>query len=1497
MLFSVSVIGQNLKKFPDDPSQYVSSLASYFGSKLTEDNVLLLDTIKNKWDSVYTTLEKEAIIQFSNKLIKRYARPSSFSNLFQVMNYINSKAQYANAQSTWFEAYYAYLRTDDYPLTRIDQFCKNSILLFSKSIVSSSPSTYWKIRTPNFRLIYKNGLKIQFDETDLVCVSIRDSIVIYKTSGEINFEKQKFVGNGGTVLWNKVGQATSEATANLTSLRIDLTKSGYKADSVNLNYPKYFPFTVFGKIEDQTEHINQGFKPTYPRVSSYSNLYVINDIYPKVNYVGGISVEGEKFIGIGNRTQEAYITLKQNDTIKFKATSKYFVFSADKITSRNAGVAIYLDKDSMYHANLHFTFSSKENKLTLGKTDEYKTLFPYNNSYHRIDMDFAQLYWVINEPKIHFTMSRGSTIGKARFESLNYFNYNFFESLFVLGNIHPLSNLKKYSLICKSKEFSVTDYSRFSTMDLSEMRHLMLQMAFLGFLYYDTETDYITLRQKLFDYLSASIGRIDYDVLNFESVVNSPDENAVLDLRNFDLTINGVQNITLSDSQNIAIYPNNQQIIMKKNRSFNFSGRVDAGLLTFIGKNFYFDYDSFKINLQNVEKLRLRVKTSGVDRYGRPEVEEVSNLIEHLTGDIFIDSPKNKSGLRNFPRYPRFISRRNSYIYYDDQTICNGVYKRDRFYFEADPFEIDSLDNFSTKYNKFKGVLHSDIIPELREELGVLPDYSLGFVHKIFPGEMPMYGGKGTFAPKLTLSSKGLQGNGSLRYLTSVINSGEFQFLPDSTLGNVQEFTLAQSSTNSFPQVSSQNLKLEWIPRKDIMNLTQTDSPFNMYNGEVVLNGKLEVRPSGLQGKGLLSVREAQIRSDQMDFATNSFKTLQSKVTFKGLDTVTMGLVTENITAAVNLASHTGNFEAPYDTATVQFPANKYVTQIKSFNWNMNKEQLVFNSQKEQKGVSNLMWGEKPINETLTGSTYRSTDKHQDSLQFVSSNMVYNYKKGTMEASGVEYFKLADGIILPDSGVVRINQQGRIRKLYNSRILANTSTQFHKIYEVNVDVFGRNDFNGSGKYDYVDENAKAQVIALTEIKNDTSNQIVGTGTIAEENNFTLSPAFDYKGNVNLRSQRKYLEFAGLTRIKQPCRPDLSAWFGFKSTIDPTNVMIPVAPANSPRTDVIGFSGMFMGADSIHAYSVFMSKRKQYNDFPVLLADGFLTYNRDSALYMVGSVEKMKNKNAAGNYSELSTKTCLQKSMGSIDLGARMPHLEMKNAGVINHDVKANTFDLDIATTFDLVIDPAALKKMGSDIDSLSAYGSGDLTKGAANKGLTERWGAKDVAALLKAFKENKKSLPDNFNQSLQLANVHLQWNQKTRSYRSVGNMTVVSVSGRAINKNVEAYLEVTRRRSGDILDLYIKVNESTWYYIAYNPGVLQVLSSNKEFNEGILAIKPDKRHIKGVNGETPYDYSVASVDKKNRFLKRWESENRGEVSTSDDEDDGSSDKSKKKKKK
>ena len=99
----------------------------------------------------------------------------------------------------------------------------------------------------------------------------------------------------------------------------------------------------------------------------------------------------------------------------------------------------------------------------------------------------------------------------------------------------------------------------------------------------------------------------------------------------------------------------------------------------FFGSNFFFSYDSFKVNMQNVDYLEMKYRTGQVDNYGLPVTENITSRLQSITGEVLIDKPDNKSGREPNPEYPIFISKENSYVYYDAGNIEKGVYESGDF--------------------------------------------------------------------------------------------------------------------------------------------------------------------------------------------------------------------------------------------------------------------------------------------------------------------------------------------------------------------------------------------------------------------------------------------------------------------------------------------------------------------------------------------------------------------------------------------------------------------------------------------------------------------------------------------------------------------------------------------------------------------------------------------------------------------------------------------------
>jgi len=122
--------------------------------------------------------------------------------------------------------------------------------------------------------------------------------------------------------------------------------------------------------------------------------------------------------------------------------------------------------------------------------------------------------------------------------------------------------------------------------------------------------------------------------------------------------------------------------------------------------------------------------------------------------------------------------------------------------------------------------------------------------------------------------------------------------------------------------------------------------------------------------------------------------------------------------------------------------------------------------------------------------------------------------------------------------------------------------------------------------------------------------------------------------------------------------------------------------------------------------------------------------------------------------------------------------------------------------------------------------------------------------------------------TLFITNVKLVWNQASRSYRSEGKISLGSINGNQINKQLDGHIELTKRRNGDLVDIYLELDRSNWYYFGYTRGVMSVLSSNREFNVAIDEEKTSQRKMKTARDELAYLYVLSDPRKKAMFLRR-----------------------------
>lgn len=1466
-----SSFGQGQKTFSSDHTVFLEELTDFFESADKKPGREFMEQFVLTWNSgKLGATEKETVIKTCNLMLKK--RLKAFPDF---KNYLGSIVSFANSSTQDSKSFAAWQVIIDKILNgkstkNFTDFLSMSDNLFATNTFYKSASTEWRSSNSNYTFEYDSVPKVVFQKMNLKCYSKGDSAIIQNTVGVYYPSIQRFFGNGGKVNWLRANIPEDESWAELKRYTIAVKSTEYVADSVTYYNKKYFTSPLLGVLHEKVLADMQGEKATYPRFDSYTKKFRLNNLLPGVDYSGGISIVGARLQGSGSKEEAAMLTFKRNDKIFLKALANTFLIRPERIASDRASIVCYLDKDSIYHPGLQLKLNIKEKFLELYRDEQGISKSPYYNNYHNIDMYFEDLYWKLDTPKIDLKMLIGSSLGSATFESSNYYREIRYARLQGLDDVHPLVKIRNFSKSFGSESFPVEDLARYMRISPDQVRPLLLKLATGGFLVFDIDADKVTLKDRLNTYILARGGKTDYDVIEFKSTTAGQVANASINLLNYDMTIRGVNEIFLSDSQNVYVYPKNETIILKKNRNFTFSGLVNAGRFEFFGKEFSFEYDKFKLNLTNIDSMRMFVRSNEKNENGEYPLVRVRTVVENMNGELIIDNFNNKSGVQSYPHYPTFISKKPSFVYYDRKSIQKGVYSRDKFYFKLDPFTFDSLKRFTNEGLTFDGTFSSaSIFPDFQEKLTLQPDYSLGFVRSTPPDGMPLYGNKGKFTDKIKLSNEGLKGDGTLNYVTSTSRSNNFIFYPDSMNAVVQSYEIAQQTGKvEFPPVKAENVYTHWMPKRDVMSTSKIDRNMSFYDGQAEMAGTVHLRPEGLSGNGTMSFAKSELTSNLMKYRNKGFDADTASFRMASEEMSELAFATDNVKANIDFEKRVGDFKSNGGGTYVKFPVNQYISFMDQFKWFMDQGAIELSA--EGKKAQN------PTEESdidLTGAEFISTHPQQDSLRFFSPRAKYDSRKNIIYAKEVKYVNVADARVYPDSGNIVIYKKARIETLNNAKILANTATKYHNLYNGTLNIYGRKSYSGSADYDYLDEVKKVQKIHFTNLFADTTGQTTAEGEILDSAQFTLSPNFAYFGKVNLFASKQFLVFTGSSRIEHSCSLIPKSWFRFSAEIDPENIYIPVSkePVDS-KGDKIA-AGVLLTNDSTHVYSAFMSRKENYSDNLVLSSDGYLHYDKAAKEYKISNKEKIREISLPGQYLSLNTDNCILYGDGVLNLGTNLGQIKSQTVGNVNHNLNTDSVKFDMVMSLDFFFDESLIKSISENIEK-SSNASVNLSRLTFEKALRELLGKTEADKLISqvSLYGSFKKFPSELEHTFMFNDLKMKWNTPTRSYVSEGMIGVGSIYKNQLNKYVKGKIELVKKRSGDILNMYLEVDNSTWYFFNYQAGLMQAISSDEKFNTTIKELKPDKRKAKEEKGQPAFQFVLSTARKKADFLKKFDAQ-------------------------
>ncbi|MCX6311659.1 MAG: hypothetical protein NT084_08480 [Bacteroidetes bacterium] len=1479
------------KSFDEDPVKFIAELRDFFESYEGKDGKEFIDKFNEKyWITNHVSQDvKDAMYKNCNQMVKKKFRPKP--EYYSYLNTIMSIADKNVSGVTFLEWQTCFTSIGNGRLNKpFSDFIEMSEHLFGENKFFKTASGEWSVIGGTWKFSCDSVSSVRFTNVTLHGVAKNDSTNIFNTSGLYFPSSGMWVGQGGRVYWTRAGMKESEVFADLRKYSFSVKGFSIVADSVTFTNQIYFKDKPLqGKLSEKLIADAQMASASYPRFESYSSRYQIKSMYPNVDYEGGFTQVGAKFIGSGTKDNQAFFIFKRNGKNFLQVTSPSFSITKDKITSQNAAVKFSLDADSIVHPSIEFKYFIDSSRVVIYRPEEGASQAPFYDSFHKVNMYVEQMTWKTNEPTIILNTVIGSALGTASFPSSDYYRQYLYDRLQGMDMVHPLIKLRNFVRDANGgiRTFTAIDLARYWKVAVEQLRPTIMDLSNQGFLYFDPKTDMITYLDKCDTYIAARAGKKDYDNIEFDSKVVPGSANAKINLLNYDMTLFGVNEVALSDSQNVTVFPKSDMIILKKDRNFTFEGSIMAGRFDYYGKLFAFDYSTFKLSLNNVDSVRIWIDTDQrdpKDPKGSFVQMKVKSVIENLNGELKIDDPSNKSGTQSkkYPQYPIFISAKPSFVYYDKPGIQKGVYNRDKFYFKLDPFTIDSLDNFQNTALQFGGIFQSSgIFPEIRDTLRLMPDKSLGFVRQAPPGGYSLYGGKAKFTNEMRLSNKGLRGDGQIDYITSTSISKDFIFFPDSMNGVAQSFIIREqqvSGKTEYPQVTGSTIYIHWMPKRDFMNATNRDSVFTVFKGLATAKGTLTLSPKNLLENGILHFLDADLDSRKMVLKHHIADADTADFSLKAIAASGLAFATNNVNAHVDFEKREGDFKANGKGSIVKFPVNQYICYMENFKWFMDKSAIELGgAAKPKPGMDKL---------DLEGPEFISVHPKQDSLRFRAPKAKFDYRNFIIYALEVKEINVADAQIVPDSGNITIQKNAFMETLTNAKINANTVTKYHHLFNCVVDIYSRHSYSASGDYAYVDELKKEQLIHFAKVAPDTSFQTYAEGTIADSSRFYLSPAFDFRGTVILAATNPYLVFDGATSLNHDCAIGKSK-LHFKGLINPSEIYIPVesSPVNDKGEPITSGLVSTVSADSVHIYGSFLSPKLGRTDVNVVTADGFLFFDKASREYRISNKEKLVERSLPGNFVSLSTKTCTVYGEGKMALGANLGKVYMNPIGNATHNTVNHSSYFDLVIGLDFFMSSKAMGVLVEDINASTSLAGTDPGRQTFQRSLNEMVGkdkADKLVSQLTLYGSYKK-FPDELNYTFFFTDVKMNWNQKTKSYISDGKIGLGNVGKEQINKYITGTIMLERKRSGDVLTIYFELDNSKWYTFSYSNGVMLCYSSNEKFVTIIKEMKDDDKsapddYNKERLGENKarYKFTAGSPNERSLMLKKLKRAGEGE---------------------
>lgn len=326
---------------------------------------------------------------------------------------------------------------------------------------------------------------------------------------------------------------------------------------------------------------------------------------------------------------------------------------------------------------------------------------------------------------------------------------------------------------------------------------------------------------------------------------------------------------------------------------------------------------------------------------------------------------------------------------------------------------------------------------------------------------------------------------------------------------------------------------------------------------------------------------------------------------------------------------------------------------------------------------------------------------------------------------------------------------------------------------------------------------------------------------------------------------------------------------FKTSVNPKNIYIPVERKQYNVENELVNVGINYSVIEDEIYPAFLRKKKNTVDYSIISASGLINFDPVVEEYQVADNYRLKRKTLSGNYVSLSKRKCLLTGEGDINLGLNLGYMNLESIGKLMYYTIPDKVELKTVVFTDFFFDEKLLKMLSDSLNSSNLQGI-DLSDRNYKLALIKKIGNQPATELISEYSlyGSAKKIPDELLHTFVFTDVNFLWDASTTSFVSKGLIGIGNIIKDQINKYVNGYFEIRKRKTGDEINFFLELSKNEWYFFSYRNNVMQAISSNDDFNKRLVDLSPGARILKIDKFEDQYEFVISTLGKKINFVRR-----------------------------